>query len=54
MARQSFHEGLKQLNHEILRMARLVVAAVDLSTPAHPPCPRKVANRVIAGAGRTN
>lgn len=49
MTRQSFHEGLEQLNHEILRMASLVVEAVDLSTQALLAGDRKSANSVIAG-----
>lgn len=49
MARQSFHEGLKQLNYEILRMASLVVEAVDLATQALLTGDRKLANSVIAG-----
>ena len=48
MTRQSFHEGLKQLNYEILRMASLVVEAVDLSTQALLTGDRKLANSVIA------
>ena len=49
MTRQSFHEGLKQLNEEILRMGSLVVEAVDLSTQALLKGDRALANSVIAG-----
>ncbi|MEK7817428.1 MAG: phosphate signaling complex protein PhoU, partial [Actinomycetota bacterium] len=49
MTRKSFHEGLKQLNEEILRMGSLVVEAVDLSTQALLEGDRKLANSVIAG-----
>ncbi|MFA5801032.1 MAG: phosphate signaling complex protein PhoU [Thermoleophilia bacterium] len=49
MTRQSFHEGLKQLNEEILREASLVVEAVDLSTQALLKSDRSLANSVIAG-----
>ena len=49
MTRQSFHEGLKQLNDEILREASLVVEAVDLSTQALLKGDRALANSVIAG-----
>lgn len=49
MTRQSFHEGLKLLNQEILRMGSLVVEAVDLSTQALLKGDRKLANSVIAG-----
>lgn len=54
MTRESFHEGLKQLNHEILRMASLVVEAVDLSTQALLTGDRKLANSVIAGDDEIN
>lgn len=49
MTRQSFHEGLKQLNEEILRMGSLVVEAVDLSTQSLFKGDRSLANAVIAG-----
>lgn len=49
MTRQSFHEGLEQLNSEILRMGSLVVEAVDLSTQALFKGDRALANSVIAG-----
>ncbi|MHB9112317.1 MAG: phosphate signaling complex protein PhoU [Thermoleophilia bacterium] len=49
MTRQSFHEGLKQLNEEILRMGSLVVEAVDLSTQSLFKDDRSLANAVIAG-----
>lgn len=49
MTRKSFHEGLKELNQEILRMGSLVVEAVDLSTQALLSGDRKLANSVIAG-----
>ncbi len=49
MARQTFHEGLKQLNQEILQLGSLVVDAVDLSTQALFTGDRKLANSVIAG-----
>lgn len=49
MSRQSFHEGLKQLNEEVLRMGSLVVEAADLSTQAFLKGDRAQANSVIAG-----
>ncbi|MHB0915021.1 MAG: phosphate signaling complex protein PhoU [Thermoleophilia bacterium] len=49
MTRQSFHEGLKQLNEEVLRMGSLVVEAADLSTQAFLKGDRAQANSVIAG-----
>ncbi len=49
MTRQSFHEGLKLLNEEILRMGSMVVEAVDLSTKALLEGNRSLANSVIAG-----
>ncbi|MBE0429048.1 MAG: phosphate signaling complex protein PhoU [Thermoleophilia bacterium] len=49
MTRQSFHDGLKMLNEEILRMGSLVVEAVDLSTQALLKGDRAQANSVIAG-----
>ncbi len=49
MTRKSFHEGLKDLNQEILRMGSLVVEAVDLATQAFFGGDRKLANAVIAG-----
>jgi len=49
MTRQSFHEGLKQLNEEILRMGSMVVEAVDLSTQSLFKGDRSLANVVIAG-----
>ncbi len=49
MTRKSFHEGLKDLNREILRMGSLVVEAVDLATQAFFGGDRKLANAVIAG-----
>jgi phosphate transport system protein len=49
MTRASFHEGLKQLNQEILRMGSMVVEAVDLATQALFTGQKKLANSVIAG-----
>ncbi|GBE58048.1 hypothetical protein BMS3Abin01_00976 [bacterium BMS3Abin01] len=49
MARQSYHEGLKLLNEEILRMGSMVIEAVDLSTQALLDGNRAQANSVIAG-----
>lgn len=49
MTRASFHEGLKQLNEEILRMGSMVVEAVDLATQALFTGETKLANSVIAG-----
>ena len=49
MARQSYHEGLKQLNEEVLRMASMVVEAVDYATQAFLKGDRPLANSVIAG-----
>lgn len=49
MTRKSFHEELKELNKEILRMGSLVVEAVDLATQALLTGDRALANSVIAG-----
>lgn len=49
MPRQAYHEGLKLLNEEILRMGSLVIEAVDLSTKALLEGDRTLANSVIAG-----
>jgi phosphate transport system protein len=49
MSRQSYHEGLKQLNEEVLRMSSLVVEAVDFATQAFLKGDRALANSVIAG-----
>ncbi len=49
MTRQTFHEGLNQLNQEVLHLGSLVVEAVDLSTQSLFNGDRKLANSVIAG-----
>ncbi|RJQ46968.1 MAG: phosphate transport system regulatory protein PhoU [Gaiellales bacterium] len=49
MTRQSYHEGLEQLNEEVLRMGSLVVEAVDFATQAFLKGDRALANSVIAG-----
>lgn len=49
MTRQSYHEGLRQLNEEVLRMGSLVIEAVDYATQALLKGNRAMANSVIAG-----